>query len=177
MSLLEFFFGRKRRAAARTAPLSPPPERAAAPGTVIRHDPQLVEELHGDHRRLLETFGAIRDACQRSKLAAAQQQLERFRIQLKDHLLKENIRLYVYLEHLHAADPARHALVRGFRREMDSIGRVVVDFFTQYREVGLRPELAGAFAADLGRIGEALAARIKREEETLYPLYLTPLTA
>jgi hypothetical protein len=58
-----------------------------------------------------------------------------------------------------------------FRHEMDGIGRVVVGFLTKYREIGIHPELAGEFSKDFTAIGEALVGRIRREEDTLYPMY------
>lgn len=142
-----------------------------APGTGIRHDPQLIEGLKEDHRLLLEIFGAIDAARKSGELMTVQSRLDQFRMALQDHLLKENVRLYVYLEHQLANDPTSHEMMHGFRREMDAIGKVVVGFLAKYREIGIHPELADAFAADLAAIGQALGGRIRREEDTLYPMY------
>lgn len=146
-------------------------QESVAPGTGIRHDPQLVEALKEDHRALVEIFTSIDAAFKGGDLLTVQTNLERFRTALQDHLLKENVRLYVFLEHQLANDPPSHEMMHGFRREMDAIGKVVVNFLTKYKQIGIHPELAAAFGADLAMIGDALAARIKREEETLYPLY------
>jgi hypothetical protein len=64
--------------------------------------------------------------------------------------------------------------MHGFRHEMDDIGRAVVGFLEKYKEIGQHPELARPFSTDLAAIGEALVARIKREEEILYPMYSAP---
>ena len=54
---------------------------------------------------------------------------------------------------------------------MDGIGGVVVGFLGKYRQIGIHPELVTEFASDFAAIGEALSGRIRREEDTLYPLY------
>jgi iron-sulfur cluster repair protein YtfE (RIC family) len=149
--------------------------QTAAPGTGIRHDPRLIEALKEDHRMLLDIYTAIDAARRAGDLLGVQTRLGQFRMVLQDHLLKENIRLYVYLEHVLQGDAVSHELMHEFRHEMDGIGRVVVSFLGKYRDIGVHPELAGEFAKDLAAIGEALVARIRREEDTLYPMY-APLT-
>lgn len=161
--------------AASPAPAGTPAPAAHAPGTSINYDPNLVATLHEDHRMLLEIFKAISEAAARKDLATVQQRLEHFRIGLQDHLLKENVRLYVYLEHMLRGDPPSHELIHEFRREMDGIGRVVVGFLTTYKLIASQPELADSFAKELAQIGKALVARIEREESTLYPLYAQPV--
>ena len=146
-----------------------------APGTGIRHDPRLIDALKEDHRMLLDIYTAIESARRAEDLLSVQTRLGQFRMVLQDHLLKENVRLYVYLEHVLRGDSVSHELMHGFRHEMDDIGRVLVGFLGKYREISIHPELAGEFAKDFATIGDALIARIRREEETLYPMY-APLT-
>lgn len=176
MFLFDMLFGRKAPVASvAPKPAAPVKDTAGrAPGTAINHDPQLIEHLQDEHRKMLDLFGSIIGASQSGQLSEAQDLLERFRTAIMDHLLKENVRLYIYLEHVLVDDPIAHDLMHGFRREMDAIGRVVVEFLGKYKSIGSRPDLAGAFAADLAGIGGALAARIHREEETLYPMYQPP---
>ncbi|MCK0510139.1 hemerythrin domain-containing protein [Aromatoleum buckelii] len=181
MFLFDWLFGAKKEVASTaktpdaTAPGTAAPSAAAmAPGTQIRHDPQLITTLKKDHQQLLGIFTAIVAARNAGNLSLAQTQLDRLRIGLMDHLLKENVRLYVYLEHFLKTDAVSHDLMHGFRHEMDDIGRAVVGFLDRYRQIGSHPELAAQFGSDLDAIGEALAARIRREEEILYPMYLPP---
>ncbi len=173
MFLLDFLFGKSESndAQVQVNVDAQAKQGACAPGTGIHHDPDLVEAFKEDHRLLLEIFGAIDAARRAGDLLTAQTRLEQFRMVLQDHLLKENVRLYVYLEHQLANDPSSHELMRGFRHEMDAIGKVVVGFLGKYKQIGIHPELATEFSADLAAIGQALAGRIKREEETLYPMY------
>ncbi|NMG30770.1 hemerythrin domain-containing protein [Aromatoleum evansii] len=184
MFLLDKLFGRFKGAAPAAAaagessgevpvqvPASPP-TGAAAPGTQIRHDPGLVPALMRDHVALLEIHSAIAAALDGGRLDVVRSRLDEFRAALMDHLLKENVRLYVYLEHFLRGDAVSHRMMREFRHEMDVIGRAVVDFLGKYKELGQHPELAGPFRQDLAAIGKALVSRIRREEEILYPMYL-----
>lgn len=142
-----------------------------APGTSIRYSADLVERLVRDHRLMLERFTAISEAAHAGRLDEVVPLLERFRVDLHAHLLVENVRLYVYLEHTLADDPVSHALMHEFRHDMDDIGKKVVAFLARYVRLGEDPALAHSFVADLERVGSVLVDRIQREEDTLYPLY------
>jgi len=181
MFLFDLLFGKKKDAGAQTpAPSSPAASAtpaaaaASAPGTHIHHDPALIASLKDDHRKLLAAFHAIAAATTLNDFVRVQKLLGEFQTLLTDHLLKENVRLYVYLEHLLQDDPVSHEMMHGFRHEMDGIGRAVVGFLGKYRSIGSQPELAAGFPDDLKGIGEALVARIKREEDILYPMYSAP---
>ncbi|BAO30984.1 hemerythrin domain-containing protein [Sulfuritalea hydrogenivorans] len=182
MFFFDLLFGNKkntsppaRETAIVNAPAAVSEDRlASAPGTSIHHDAELIVTLKEDHGRLLRVFHEIAAASQAQDLMKVQSWLKHFRTLIQDHLLKENVRLYVYLEHLLENDATSHALMHGFRHEMDDIGRAVVGFLEKYKEIGQHPELARPFSTDLAAIGEALVARIKREEEILYPMYSAP---
>lgn len=182
MFLFDLLFGKKETAAAPArepaivnarAPVAEP-KTVNAPGTHIHHDADLIVSLKDDHQKLLRTFQAIGAASFAGELGKVQSLLGQFQTMIMDHLLKENVRLYVYLEHLLANDPVSHQMMHGFRHEMDGIGRVVVGFLEKYKTISQHPELADTFATDLRAIGEALVARIKREEDILYPMYSAP---
>lgn len=182
MFLFDLLFGNKKTAAPAArepvivnVPAPAPGTKAAnAPGTQINHDANLIASLKDDHQKLLRTFQAIGAASFAGEMLKVQGLLGQFQTMIMDHLLKENVRLYVYLEHLLANDPVSHQMMHGFRHEMDGIGRVVVSFLEKYKAIGEHPELGEAFATDLRGIGEALVARIKREEDILYPMYSPP---
>ena len=181
MFLFDRLFGAKKTPASVAAtpaetPVTPAAgdRTASAPGTHIHHDPALIATFKSDHRLLLEIFGAIGEAAKAGDLAEVQKRLGHFRTILMDHLLKENVRLYIYLEHMLKGDPTSHALIHEFRHEMDGIGQVVVAFLGKYKAIATQPELAAEFAKDLDAIGSALVGRIEREEATLYPMYAPP---
>jgi regulator of sigma D len=55
---------------------------------------------------------------------------------------------------------------------MDGIAKVAMNFLKKYEAIGVDKELAGAFAKDFATIGQVLGARIQKEEQVLYPLYM-----
>lgn len=174
MFLFDLLFGNRKKTES-SSPITTGGKRPTnAPGTQIRHDPELIVQLKDDHVLLLEIFTAIGAAAKAGDYTQVQQRLGHFRTVLMDHLLKENVRLYVYLEHMMANDAPSYQLIREFRHEMDTIGRVVVDFLVKYKAISTQPELCIAFPGELAAIGEALTARIQREEGTLYPMYALP---
>jgi hypothetical protein len=175
MFLFDLLFGGKKSASkSEAAQTAAPAPQVSAPGTRISHDPALIATLKDDHQLLLQIFGAIGQAAKSGDLGEVEKRLNHFRTVLMDHLLKENVRLYVYLEHLLIADPPSRQLIHEFRHEMDAIGKVVVGFLGKYKTIASQPELTAGLNGDLAAIGEALVARIQREEGTLYPMYQAP---
>lgn len=178
MFLFDLLFGKREKAVVEDvalqssgSPTTATSQSHVAPGTSIHYHPDLIAKLTGDHQVLLKLFGETRAAAENGNVAQAAGRLEEFRVALQAHLLTENIRLYVYLEHALAADAQSHTLVHEFRHEMDEIGKAVVGFLGKYRDLAARPELAADFSSDLDGVGQVLVERIQREESTLYPLY------
>lgn len=177
MFFFDRLFGRRRPEAAQ-APLPQPPSPAVvaeppamAPGTRIAHHPELIGQLEQDHRDLLRIFSGLRGAAEAGRLVEASERLEVFRHALQGHLLKENVKLYVYLEHALAGDAISHELMHGFRHEMDRIGKAVVDFLERYRALAEHPDWRDDFCRELEGIGKVLVDRMRNEEGNLYPLY------
>ncbi|MCE1185448.1 MAG: hemerythrin domain-containing protein [Rhodocyclales bacterium] len=174
MFLLDLIFGKhaKESAAPRPTPAPAAPAPVVAPGTSIQYHPEIIDLFKHDHRELLRVFAGIKAAIAAQDLPRCAELLEDFRHTLHGHLLSENVRLYIYLEHALASDPTSHDLMHSFRHEMDDIGKAVVAFLERYRYLAEHPELLPQFAHELDGIGKVLVERIKREEETLYPLYM-----
>lgn len=145
---------------------------APAPGTEIRYDPALVDTLKQEHQQLLGIYTAISEAFRANDYDTVSARLNQFRTALQAHLLTENVRLYIYLDRQLAGDEVNSDLIRGFRREMDAIGKTALNFLKKYDAIGVDTDLAAAFARDFDAIGKVLVDRIEREEATLYPLYL-----
>lgn len=147
-------------------------QAGTAPGTGIRYSPTLIDELKSDHKQLLGIYTAIQTAFDKGDYVTVSAKLNEFRIGLQGHLLTENVRFYIYLDRVHGQDEMNSDLIRGFRKEMDGIGRAALSFLKKYETIGVDKELAGAFAKDFAAIGAVLGERIQREESTLYPLYI-----
>lgn len=146
-----------------------------APGTGIRYDPALPQQLVDDHRRIEALFADMVAAAQARDPMRLQQAMEGFSTTLRGHLLTENVRFYVYLLHTLSTDPENTALVHGFRHEMQQIGRVLGDFLQRHGEHQVWDENSWSrLAKELSELVPVLSKRIKTEESILYPLYLPP---
>lgn len=152
----------------------PAPAAAPAPASQggIQFHPELIKELVSDHHRLLHLHGGIRECFDRRDLAMASGKLKEFGVLLRNHLLTENMRLYIYLQQRMAGDEINTTLVRSFRKEMDGIAKTALEFLDKYNELEKMPEAhLTSFAAEFDQIGSVVHARMRREEDTLYPLY------
>ena len=58
---------------------------------------------------------------------------------VRNHVLSENMRLYIYLQQKMAGDEANTAQVRSFRKERDGPGKTVLDFLEKYKEIEKNP--------------------------------------
>ncbi|OGS98820.1 MAG: hypothetical protein A3K04_10865 [Gallionellales bacterium RBG_16_56_9] len=164
-----------QREAAKPAERPGEMERSVAPGTQLHYDPTLVPHFLDDHRMLLGIFGDIDAAMKQRDVRVVKEKLNKFGDELNGHLLKENIRFYVYLQHSLKSDPENIAIMQGFRKEMQHIGKAVLDFLQKYTTEGDWNEAMWQnFQQELGGIGKVLTKRIQTEENTLYPLYLPP---
>ena len=148
-------------------------EYAVAPGTNIRFNPKLTGQLTHEHQELLNLYIKANNALKAFDAIGIAEALQSMRDLLQNHLLTENVRIYVYLEHMFANDEVNCQLVRDFRREMDQISRTVMAFFNKYQDIGSGKYPLDQFAKEFQALGVELNRRIEQEEQTLYPLYLT----
>lgn len=146
-------------------------EDKIAPGTTIKHDPELILKLKNDHAALLALWGGIGKALDKSDVKAMGMLLSKFKSSLNNHLLTENVKLYVYLTQHMADDPYNSDIIKDFRSEMNAIGRTVTAFLRTYTNSPIKPDQLQEFRTQFETIGEALVDRIDREESTLYELY------
>jgi predicted membrane chloride channel (bestrophin family) len=146
-----------------------------APGTGIHYDPLLPQRLLDDHRRIESLFADMVAAAHVRDVVRLRQALDGFTTALRGHLLTENVRFYVYLQHTLGSDPENTALVHGFRREMQQIGRVLGDFLQRHGERETWDEAGWSrLSRELAELAPVLTKRIETEETILYPLYLPP---
>lgn len=172
-----FGFLFKRKPAEPSPPSSPVPAPAAevAPGTHLHFDPGLVAELKADHGQLVALFQQVGESAVRRDSQALAERLTRFGDSLRGHVLKENVRLYVYLKHSLQSDENSLAVMQEFAREMHQIGQAVTGFLQKYTQVSQWDDAQwDVFDRDLGAVGKVLTRRIETEENTLYPLYMPP---
>ena len=151
-------------------PSIPPVVAPASAG--IAYYPELIKELVADHHRLLNLHEGIRDGFARGDLPLVSARLKEFGMLLRNHLLTENMRLYIYLQQKAAGDEVNTTLVRSFRKEMDGIAKTGLKFLEKYDEIESKSEgELASFAEELDQIGSVVNTRMQREVEMLFPLY------
>ncbi len=149
-------------------------ETKTAPGTQIYYHPELIDELTKDHQVLVELAGTIKQLYDDGAFDSIRDMLSRFGSLLRGHLLKENIKLYAYLQHVLAGDEENTALMQGFRNEIKDIGRTVTAFLHKYSKRDWDIELRTSFGGEFDKVLTTLGKRIQTEESILYKLYLPP---
>jgi len=139
--------------------------------TNIHYKPNLIGILKDDHVSLLGLYNDIKRTSESGQYRKTAKHLSAFRYEFEDHLLKENINLYVYLAHQQAGDPINKSLITKFRTEMNAIATVALCFLEKFETIESDTDLQKEFPEELAAIGDALGKRMGREETMLY----TPL--
>lgn len=145
---------------------------AAQPLTGIAYYPELVAELKLDHRMLDRLQMDMKTAYNEGDLQAVANSIEKYGSLLRSHILKENMRLYIYLKKHVVTDPVSKKIVETFQREMDGIGVAITDFIEKYKTIHEQPASKhGHFIADLNEVSDTVHRRMTHEEGELFPLY------
>jgi regulator of sigma D len=139
--------------------------------TGIAYYPNLVQEMVHDHRVLLEFYGDLSRAAKMQDYEDFTYTLANFKKALTSHLLKEAIKLYIYLRQKLKSDPASYQLISSYKIEMDGITKVAMAFIDDYSNKPLKQVDFAILNQRLAEIGHVLGDRIRREEAELYPLY------
>lgn len=167
----KLFGGRGQQATAGAA--NSRAEKQYAPGTQLAYDDQLIKRFTGHHRTLLTQFNGIVQAGEGRRYDELAQALKQFLSVLEQHILEENLRLYIYLEKC-ISDEDHKQMIREMKQEMGRIGQSVRLFVRHHLQFGINDQNIGKFRHELKDIGAALVDRIRREEDGLYTLYLPP---
>lgn len=178
---------KKKEVVKKPSPTVPPQQPQQRGFVRAKYDPNLVIHLKNDHQELLSLYKSIMQSLDQQNFKphpsgldqqifrSVNELLSEFGTALKAHLLKEHVELYIYLEHILANDRHAYELMHSLRLEMDEISAGVMGFLNTYHASPVSAENASAFQRDFKKIGQVLASRIKREEESLYPLYANTL--
>ncbi len=169
--MFEFLHGKKEAESGAEQSGSDP---EYANGTSIAYHPELIEHFESEHKQLLQLFQNMVDAIEQDDVETTSKHLKKFSLLLRGHLLEENIKLYVYLQHTLINDVESTELVNSFKSEMQAIGRSVNKFITSYSKENWSAEDIENFKREIKPIGNILVERINNEEEMLYKLYMPP---
>jgi hypothetical protein len=151
-----------------------PVKNASLPGTQLFFDENLINNLQADHQDLLTLYGEMDKALSMNDYDHLISLFPQFSSKLRSHILTENLKLYVYLSHAMVNDAESLVIIPELRLEMQKIGRAVNSFLTRYSELPWTKEKQQSFPVEFKQTGEILVSRIKREEQSLYPLYMHP---
>jgi hemerythrin-like domain-containing protein len=138
----------------------------------IAYYPNLIEDLEREHRELLSALSSMSKSVQIRNLKRFKEYLAVFKNLLVEHLLKEAVKLYIYLRQTLKAHPAESALVSRYKKEMDGLGVEVLRFIDHYLPKSATEIDVAALKAELVDVANLLKDRLSREETELYPLYL-----
>lgn len=144
----------------------------ASGNRTISYDPTLIHSLKKDHATLVDLFQRIwAEGFQRQDFHQLSQLLTLFKSSFQAHLIKENVRFYVYLEQHLAEDVHTLQVVRDFRADMNDIAGAVLHFCKRYSHEAFSEEMLQSFERDYQKVGEVLTRRVSLEENELYILY------
>ncbi|MDO5691832.1 MAG: hemerythrin domain-containing protein [Pseudomonadota bacterium] len=141
------------------------------PGREVGYSAELIPRLQADHQALFKSFDGMVDAFGRRDFERVKAGARQLKSMLQDHLMLENIKLYVYLRQNLSHEAQEYQLVTAFRKEMDGIGREAMAFLDKYQQLAEQPELVDSFESEARRVRQIVHDRMSREEATLYQLY------
>lgn len=142
-----------------------------APGTQIHYVPGLIDKLERDHVELLKLLQKSAQAFDQEKYKKTVKRLKKFKLIFMQHLILENLKLYIYLKHSFVNNSDLQDQIKDFRREMRKISKYVLVFLDKYEGIIKDKQLRKSFEKDLKSVYLTLKKRLKREEQELYPLY------
>ena len=144
----------------------------AKPTRTINYDPGLITSLKSDHHDLVDIFQRVwSEGYEVHNFRKLSNLMTQFKSGFQTHLIKENVRFYVYLEQTLVDDVHTLQVVKDFRTDMNEIATAVVQFCKRYSHEAFTSEMVRDFKKDYQMIGEALTRRIGLEEKELYTLY------
>ncbi len=127
---------------------------------------QLVKNLQTEHVELQHALAGIRP--RQFRTDEGRTRLERVRKLLRSHISAEQTKLYPALEKAAKQDKRLAAQLKRMNNDMKIVTDLAEGFFEKYREG--KPKLI-EFATDHGALLTILRIRLRREEETLFPLF------
>lgn len=141
----------------------------------VAYNSDLIMSLEADHKVLLSSYVRIMKYARNKQYAKLTLELNDFSDILKAHLRKEEHSLYMYLEFvLGDKNKKRHREeFRDLHLEMKSIAKAVTTGISKYTNIPVTNLTIEQFIIDFTVLGSVLSKRIKKEEDKLYPIYLS----
>jgi len=139
-----------------------------APNTKIAYNPNLISVLEREHRQLADLF----EKASMTAYAGMQKKSKVFFLEFKDrfidNVLRQNISLYIYLQH--AAKPGKdRKAIRKIKAEMDMIAREITHFLDY--SIDERTDFDEEFLGRMEKIEKKIKQRTYAEESQVHPIY------
>ena len=141
------------------------------PSSAIPHEKSLIEQLKAEHQTLINLFTDVVKLAENKRYDKAINVLETFRSQLTEHLIKENTKLYLFLNAHYRHEQNQFMKVSKLRKEMTSITKALMEFAQQWRLQGLNDSNRNRFVNQALPLSDILIKRLKVEEKELFSLY------
>lgn len=152
---------------------NPPDEtKVYVKGAKIAYYPNLINEFKEEHAQLFSLYSEIVQDYEQGRTENIADTLREFKRTLVDHLMRENILLYVFLKYLYVDNNEHKQFAYKMQKEMTSIGNSVFDFIQRAAEDSY--EYNSEFKRELDAIGTIFVERVELEETSLYNLYVHP---
>jgi hypothetical protein len=147
-------------------------EGARAPGTQIRFDPDLVDNLSAEHHALLTACEELEIACAKARVAQVVSRLRALEEQIGRHRVQEDVKLMIFIEKHNAERDGVAALLALIRRERDLVRKQLSETIKKYALPENAKAPAQEISRDVGEVIHLIARLIDREENDLFPLYV-----
>jgi len=132
-------------------------------------DKKLIKRLQADHIQLVNQVGKIETAYAKENEKNIKRELQILKSLTLDHFIKEDLKLYWYLKTFYKEKHQTLEEIKYFEESLKDIQVAVINFLDQYAKPDVL--LNSTFKNEFDGIVEALANRISKEENNLYPLY------
>lgn len=148
--------------------------RGQAEGTEITYNPRLIIELIDEHKMLMAQLIEIEKAFAENNHKKLHQKLEAFNTSLGDHMLKKNIKLYIYMQYSMKQAKQANVDISTYKRGMTAVGRHANSFLNNHEKSVQKGRIKPSFGEELEAIINEFASHTDNEKSELYPYYLPP---
>ena len=149
-------------------------QKSAIQKPSIAYDNSLISELKREHELLVEAYGsAFKNGFLRKDFKYLCNQLDEFKTLLQGHTLKENVKLFCYIEQQMKSDSDSLDLIHRFRRDINYWSNTLFNFCKKYEQPIDVFFMQDSFEKEYFVVGKALIHRIQLIESKLYSQYIS----
>ncbi len=138
----------------------------------IAYDDTLIDSLERQHEVLVENFGtALKTGFESQDFTLLCTQLSEFKVLLQNHIIKENVKLFCYLEQQMKSNSKSLTSMRKFRKEVNYWSNALINFCKKYEQPIDVFFSQDSFKDEYQAVGKALIHRVQLVETGMYARY------